>query len=265
MTWRVFWAIVLIIAGILFLLINLGILPGNAWNYVFPAILVLLGLGLLLGLRGDGGKAAEVVNESAPLSGATSAAVTLKHGAGRLTIHAGSDPTLLFAGTFGGGVDKKLSNQNGAAFLELKTPTEVWSGMNFFGKHGLDWDVALNSSVPLALKYEGGASETKMDLTGIRLSTLDISTGASSTDIVLPVPIGTQRVILHSGAASIKLRLPQNAIASIRGTMGLGSLNVDLARFPNRGEGLYQSDNFATATDRIDLTVEGGVGSVDIR
>ncbi len=36
MSWRVFWALVLIALGVIPLLINLGILPGSAWNFIFP-------------------------------------------------------------------------------------------------------------------------------------------------------------------------------------------------------------------------------------
>jgi hypothetical protein len=264
MAWRVFWALVLIGVGVLFLLSNLGLIPGNAWNYVFPILLVLVGGAMLLNWRTNA-RELEIVSASAPLEKATRAAITLKHGAGRLSVNAGSDPALLFAGTFGGGVDKKLFQNDSAAFLELKTPSDVWTSMAFPHTRGLEWNLALNPTVPLTLKYEGGAAETKMDLSGIKLMDLAINTGASSTDILLPPPIGTERVVVHAGAASVKIRLPQNAPAAIRGTMGLGALDVDKSRFPERGLGHYESDDYAAATDRIELVIEGGVGSVEIR
>ncbi len=264
MSWRVFWAIVLIIMGVLFLLGNFGILPGNAWNYFFPVLLVLIGALLLIGWRG-GTRTVEIVNDSAPLDGATRAAINLKHGAGRLQVSAGKDTALLFSGGFGGGVTKKISRTNGTAFVELKSPDAMWENMQFLNPRGLEWNVLLNPNVPTALKYEGGAAETKMDLSNIQLTELEINTGASSTDVVLPPPKGTMRVVVHSGAASVKLRVPPNIPATIRGTMGLGAIDADLTRFPDRGFGVRQSDNYAEAPDKIEMTVEGGVGSVEIR
>lgn len=263
MSWRVFWATVLIVVGVLFLLGNLNILPGNAWNYVFPTVLILFGLALVIGWRG-GRRELERVPDSAPLEGATRANITLKHGAGQLNVHAGNAPELLFSGTFSGGVAKKISRTNGTALLELKTPSDIWTNMAFPGTHGLAWDLALNPNVPTTLKYEGGAAETNMDLSQLKLSELEINTGASSTDVVLPPPSGTERVVVHSGAAAVKLHLPSNVPASIRGSMGLGAIEVDETRFPDRGGGMYQSDNFAIATDRIEMIIEGGVGSVEI-
>lgn len=264
MSWRILWAIVLIALGVLFLLSNLGILPGNVWNYFFPALLVFIGALLLIGWRG-GERAVEIVNDSAPLSGATHAAVNLKHGAGRLLVSAGNDPTLLFSGAFGGGVAKKISVNNGTAFLELKSPDSTWENLHFMNPRGLEWNVLLNPNVPTTFKYEGGAADTKMDFSGIHLTNLEINTGASSTDVILPNPNGTLRVVVHSGAASVKLRVPPNVPATIRGTMGLGAIDADLTRFPDRGFGVRQSDNYAEAQDKIEMTIEGGVGSVEIR
>lgn len=261
--WRIFWAFVLIVIGVVFLLINLGILPGDAWNYLFPALLILLGIFLLIGWHG--GSEQTTAHEVIPLDDAARGEITLKHGAGLLNVHGGADPTVLLDGTFHGGVEKKLDRVQDLALVEFKTPSNAWENLGFSNKRGLEWQLALNPNIPLTLRYEGGAAETRMDLSGVRLVQLAVNTGASSTDVVLPYPSGTMRVSVNSGAATVKLRLPREAAASIRGKMDLGSMNVDLARFPNRGFGIHQSENYAAATDRIELTIEGGVGSVEIR
>ena len=46
--------------------------------------------------------------------------------------------------------------------------------------------------------------------------------------------------------------------------MGLGTIHVGQARFP-RQEGYFQSPGFSEATDRLELDIDGGVGSVTIR
>ena len=58
------------------------------------------------------------------------------------------------------------------------------------------------------LRYEGGAAGARIDLSGIPLTSLALSSGASATDVVLPPPRGTLHVTVQSGAASMKLRLP---------------------------------------------------------
>ncbi|MBI4770580.1 MAG: hypothetical protein HY784_09290 [Chloroflexi bacterium] len=75
-----FWPIILILAGVLFLLSNLNLLPGNAWDWVWPAFLILLGVNILFRRRGVGSFPA--LPDSQPLEGAASA----RRGGSRLAV-----------------------------------------------------------------------------------------------------------------------------------------------------------------------------------
>jgi hypothetical protein len=271
MIWRYFWAIFLIAIGVLFLLGNLGIIQGDIWRFVWPIFLIVLGVVFLLGATGRRGRwsSAAPVTDSVPLDGAASSQITFKHGAGRLVVNAGSDSNLLIGGSFGGGVDKQVRRSGDRVDLTLQTAmrdwTEWWGPWNWWGGGGtLDWNVALNSGIPLALRFETGASQTTLDLSALRVTELIIHTGASATEIAMPANAGATRARVESGAASVKVRIPQGVAARISGKMGLGALDVDQRRFPPRGGG-YESDDFITATNRVELQVEGGVGSVDVR
>jgi LiaI-LiaF-like transmembrane region len=270
MYWRYFWAILLIVLGVLFLLANLGILPGSAWNYFWPLVLIAVGVLFLLGATGRGRRwaSAPAVNDSLPLDGAASAQLNLKHGAGRLYVNAGSDPNLLFAGSFGGGVDKQVRRSGSELDVSLRTDVQdwtMWGPWGWWGGQGMfDWNVGLNPNIPLALTFETGASQTTLDLSALRVTNLSVKTGASATEIVMPANAGLTRARVESGAASVKVRIPNGVAARIWGKMSLGALDVDTRRFPSRA-GAYESDDFATAANRVELEVEGGVGSVDVR
>ena len=45
--------------------------------------------------------------------------------------------------------------------------------------------------------------------------------------------------------------------------MAIGSNQIDETRFPRVGD-VYQSADYDTATDRIDLDVQGGAGSLRV-
>ena len=68
----------------------------------------------------------------------------------------------------------------------------------------------------------------------------------------------------EAGAASLTFLVPTGVAARIGTKMGLGSIQVDESRFPRMGDG-YQSTDYATAENRVDLDIQGGVGSVRIR
>lgn len=267
MNGRIFWALVLILLGGVLLLSNLGLIQGSVWNMIWPLFLILLGLMFLLGASGRGRRwAAAPVNDSLPLDGAPSAEIEFHHGAGRLSVNAGSDPNTLYSGSFGGGVDKDVRRRGSALAVTMRTPPDAWLGpWDWWGGRGaLDWDVGLNPNVPLSLAFETGASQTRLDLSALRVTDLSLKTGASATDLTLPSGAGLTRARVETGVAAVHVQIPNGVAARINGKMGLGALNVDRQRFPYRG-GVYESDDFATAANRVELQIEGGVASVDVR
>ena len=59
------------------------------------------------------------------------------------------------------------------------------------------------------------------------------------------------------------IEVPTGVGARIRSQVALGSTDVDQARFPRTIDG-YASPDYATATNRADIDVRGGLGSVQV-
>ena len=49
-----FFSLILIVTGIVFLLKNLGYISGTVWSIIWPVILIVIGLGILLKRKGQG-------------------------------------------------------------------------------------------------------------------------------------------------------------------------------------------------------------------
>jgi predicted membrane protein len=121
----------------------------------------------------------------------------------------------------------------------------------------------LNTAVPLTLALETGASESRLLLTDLQVRELSVSTGASSTIVDLPARAGMTRVRVESGAASVKLRVPAGVAASISIRSALAGIRVDTSRFPKAGDS-YRSADYDSAANRVEISVETGVGSIEI-
>lgn len=265
---RYVWGLGFIVAGALFLLDNIGVLPGSAWGYILPLLLVLIGLSIVLGPITS--TRLESMHDSLPLGQATASRLTFKHGAGRLDITSGSDPELLFSGDFRGGLDKRVLRSGDRIDVLLQPAQHRWSGRVgmpwswWSTRGGLSWMVGLNPDHPLELVLDTGASQSHLDLSGLRVTELALNTGASSTELTLPGQAGYTHAKINSGAASVQVRVPPNVAARISGKMALGALEVDQARFPLRGSA-YESQDWSEATNRVDLEIDGGVGAVRVR
>lgn len=239
------------------------------WWIFWPLILIGVGAWIVLGVsRGSGHLDVPREQASIPLEGAGDAAVTVRHGAGRLSIGSGAGGDQLLSGTFGGGLDASRRTESGRLIVTMRVRDRDvghyffapwrrgWAGM-------LDWDFGLNPGVPLSLRLETGASEARLALGDLQVRELLLKTGASSTTIDLPLRAGHTRITVESGAAAVKIRVPQGVAASIVVRSTLAGVHVDRTRFPESAAG-FRSADFDSAAHKAEIFVETGVGSVEI-
>jgi hypothetical protein len=258
-----FWGGVLILFGALLLLRNTGIVTFNVWGVFWPLVLILLGVQALLSFSGRG-RVISPQDLAIPLGNANQADIHIQHGAGRLNMQAGSDPTVLVSGNFYGGVENNLSNTDGIAHLSLRAPSNAFMDWPFFNANqGFTWDVLVNPDLPLVLDLQTGASESNIDMRRLKVTDFRLSTGASSTTITLPENAGQTRGRLSYGAAAVNILVPDGVAARIEINSGLFGKNIDTHRFVQRGN-VYESPDFSAAANRVDLLIESGMGSVEI-
>jgi hypothetical protein len=256
--WAFTWPIATTVIGCILLAGttgNLGGDPGDLFAQYWPWALVILGVWFLIGALIPSGQQLEEALQ-VPLAGAPSADVRIKFGAGTLTAHAAAHGSLI-DGDFRGGVVHK---QHGPGRAELTQDTSY--GMPWLERESA-WDMGLTTEVPLDLRVEIGAARTTLDMLDLKLRRLEVHTGASETRIRLPRAAGATEVRTEHGAAALTIEIPQGVAARIRARMALGSTNIDEARFPRVGD-VYQSIDYGTAANRVDIDAQGGMGSLRI-
>ncbi|NLE75058.1 MAG: cell wall-active antibiotics response protein [Actinobacteria bacterium] len=263
---RYIWAVALVLVGLWLLLGNIGWLPGASWGIFWSLVLIVAGVVLILEAARRGRQVGPV-DDTVPLGTAVRGKLTVKHGAGRLVIQGVEGPGYLAWGTFGGGVHKTINTIDDVIEAELSMDVGVVADrVASLSKRNkaYEWNVAVNSAVPLDLNLDTGVSDQHLDLSRTHITKFNLNTGASSTVLILPKAAGFTEARINSGAASVKITVPQGVSLRVTGAMGLGSLKVDENRFPKTTDG-YESPDFQTAANRVYLTIEGGVGSVEIR
>lgn len=256
-----FWGSLFIIAGVLFMLQNLGYLNVNVWNLLWPIFLIGLGISFLWGTLTR--RPARVEHANVPLEGARTARVHVRHGAGRLQIAAGAGPGDLAVGDFGGGLELSTRRDGDLLDASLSLPSNSFP-FDWGPGASLDWSVQLARDLPITLDLETGANEARLDLSDLLVTGLSLKSGASSTDLTLPAHAGLTQARVETGAAAVRIFIPSGVAARIRTRGGLSSIQIDPARFPRLGD-VYESPDFMTAENKADLDVEIGVGSIDIR
>lgn len=259
----IIWGGILIVLGSLFLLDNLGLLPVRAWDLFWPLLLIGLGAWTLLGILRQKAKREVSIGEI-PLRGATRARVRVQYGAGVLRVHAGASPGMVASGSFTGGLVSDARLEGDLLAVDLKPDIGAFPFLtpwNWAPGGAFDWDLALTDAIPLELSFETGASESHLDLSALRLSSLSVKTGASSTSVTMPArPVGTCPVRIEGGAASVEATVPTGTEAFIRLESGLADSRVDPARFL-RVPGGHQTAGYSAASDRLEIKVSMGLGA----
>jgi len=210
---------------------------------------------------------------SVPLNGAASGDVTLQFPAGGLAVGSlASDSPNLAQATASGPSATRLFQQSSA---QPGRGDVVVLGVNgssntfpFFrsnrGGGGLTMDALLNPRVPLTLRADVGAGQSTFDLTGLQVKQFTLNNGAGQATIRLPSGAGQNVTDVHSGAGQVILVVPPGAGAHIHSEGGLVNLHVPTDRFQSVADG-YQTSDFATAQNRVDVTLHVGFGQVDVQ
>ncbi|MCD6553955.1 MAG: hypothetical protein J7M16_08090 [Anaerolineae bacterium] len=285
---------ILIGLGLLFLANNFGLLPGNVWAVAWrfwPLLLVLLGLEILIGRQstlvsaiiavvgillivglvaaavywGWGGVPQSGITEHVvqEMGGAESVAVSLDFPTGDLRVRALEDSPDLMDARFSGLPMERwydVTAEHGNLRLKSKGGSFIWwPGMAAENS----WDIALSSRIPLTLNVDAGVGQATLDLSGLQVTEFSLETGVGSVRVILPAT-GRTTADVEAGVGEVVLEIPQGVAARIDADVGIVGLSIDEGRFPRSGK-YYESPEYATADDRIDLRVGGGVGTVTVR
>jgi N-terminal domain of toast_rack, DUF2154 len=230
-------------------------------------VIIALGAGLYFS-RAWPGVATQIMHEpvSQALGAAARADVQIAMGVGKLRIGALDQPSNLIAGDIAypdrNRVDRNFTLRGDIASFTLR---EQDSQANNLIKHRDDaavWDLRLNSATPMRLAIETNVGDVAIDLAQLHVSDLDLKTGVGDIRLTLPRQ-GQVQARVSGGVGDTTLSIPAGVAVRLELSTGLGSV-----KFPDsyRHEGnAYVSPDFATASNRVDLTATSRAGDITIK
>jgi hypothetical protein len=289
--------LILIGLGVLFLLANLGLLAWSFWEIIFrlwPLLLIAFGLDILFGRRspwvsvaivlvvvavagaslwffapaGPAGRALTTQQISQPLEGASRANVHISSGVGTLRIAGISEPgaDTLVEGTVVAPEQVRLETDfnvsGGTASYRLRVREATGSPFPTTWGDDRGWDLRLSRNIPIDLRVDTGVGRATLDLADLNLTNLMMNTGVGQTTVSVPAS-GRVQAQVSGGVGETIIEIPSRMSARIRVNGGLGDVSVDGAY--RQEDRVYTSTNYATAQDRIDIQVNGGVGRIVVR
>lgn len=188
-----------------------------------------------------------------PLSDAESAEVLLRFGAANFHLKPGAAELLEGEVTYN--VDQlepetEYSSGAGKASVEISPQGEI-RGLPTERVRN-DWEVWLTKKIPLSLRVEAGAFSGDFDLSGLRLTNLEMRTGATRSIVSFeePNPQELERIEIETGASEFDI-------------LGLGYANFEEMTFKS-GLGRYTLDFTGPLNRSAEARIETGVSQVTI-
>lgn len=283
------WPLVLIVAGLLLLAGDLGVVKSIRLVdvvAVWPLLLVLVGLELALAHRRPllafatemavlalavalvifqpayarwlsfiPAAAGESSAVSVPRGSATALAFRLTGGAGSFIIHGGASDLVNVTSDR----DDLVVHTTGSNTVSVRVD-EGGRGPRFGATPSARVDARLASDVAASVDIDAGAGDFTVDLSDVRTTDARLNVGAASLRLVLPKPNGNVSITVSAGASNLVIEVPDGVEASVTTSGALLSVRSENPRVSGT-----QTPGYASASDRVTVRVTAGASSIVIR
>ncbi|HEX9494188.1 MAG TPA: DUF5668 domain-containing protein [Candidatus Limnocylindria bacterium] len=290
-----FWPIVLIGIGLVALLGNYGLVAPMTWLSLialWPVLLILLGIDIAFARRwplptltaevaiialalvlavtqpaslgimsftfGDrsGGCASPSSNVTVGRGAMERLALTIEGGAARYRVTSGATGAVEASSDTG---ELCIRDRSSGTRGDVRL---TQGGFHFSG--GSEILVKVPSDLPLTLTVNGGAGEFFYDLHDVKLVDAGMSIGAATVTMILPHPTGELRIRADGGASSLVFEVPADVEVRVSINGGLVSASSVNPRATRSGN-VIETAGYASAKDRVTISVNGGASSVTVR
>jgi len=291
--------LVLIAIGLLWLLRNLGILPGDVFRLIMPwwplllvflglkaiflprrstsigallLALVLLGVGYLGIFPAEQGVSGPWVTTTVPIPIGASLPREVPHVVLNANIAASSfylragDPAMPYlAKTRSRGLPLHQTIGAWGAQNEVIGLSHLSQGLHRsnLGQLGSQVVTELNPKQAFALEILVSAAAADLDLRGLNLTEVKLRLDAGQATLHLPDQLQQLAIAVEANAADVKLVIPENVAARIRVDSEVAMVVVDESRFQRQGE-FFVSREYDQSARRILVSVDLAVGRLRI-
>jgi hypothetical protein len=256
-----FWPTLLVGVGLIWLLVNLGVIAPISVSSIlqfWPILLIVFGLDILfsrsyawvgnvVGILAVGGLVAYLIltphaaaqissqsqqeNFTVPLEETSSVTYNLETASEPVAIYsldAISEKLIDANITHVGKINfSAVGTTNKMVSLSETSDPSNWFTWALTSTE-MKWNVGLAAGIPADIKINGGSGSINANLVGMKLQTLSADLGSGSSVFTFPQSDQEITANLNSGSGSVEISLPEKTDITLRLQSASGSLNITL-------------------------------------
>lgn len=205
----------------------------------------------------------EIYYKTLELGDAKSVIAKIMMGAGKLEIAGGANELMKGEFTYNVAewkpeVEYNIINDQGQ--LTVQQPSDV-----DIGGDGIryEWDLRINNNIPIDLSIILGAGSSSLDLRGLSLTKLDITTGVGEGTINLTGDWERDlEALVKGGIGEVTLLLPQDVGVRVDIAGGIGEINASDMK---RDGSAYINDIYGESDVTLKINITGGIGQINLK
>ena len=190
---------------------------------------------------------------------ATKGILSLDAAAGNFKINGNTTDFLSFSKTGDIG-NYELTTKDLAKQKEINLSLKEGTSKHNIGKNEVN--IKLNEKPVWKLDMNIGAADVDFDLSGYKIDTAKFEAGATSMKVKLGDKNPATFVEFNAGASSINVNIPKTAGCQVVSESFLVSKNLE--GFENKGNHVYQTNNFGLSKTKIYIVIKTAVSSIDV-
>ncbi len=252
-----FWGGLLVVLGLLFLAGNLQLLNNLSWDYIWPSVLIALGVWLIAVrmLPGGASAAGATMDITEARDGLEKAKLQIAVGAARLDVRGAALGDLLYHARIDySGQQPEVRFDRATGDVRISQPSDLMMG----AWRRFKLDLQLSDALSWDVDCSTGAIRATIDLSTVPLARFECKTGASRIDLSVSKPAGEVPIRIQGGALRVELNRPAGAAARVRVSGGAIRFVADGTTQDGIGSREWRSSDFDAATDRYDAQITGG-------
>jgi hypothetical protein len=268
---RRYWPVLLIAIGLGYIwdaLMDRGPSDSNAPRHHSGAPIAVLIILIIFGLaiwRGRNPRTVLRDTQEVSLQGAQSVTANIDIPAGSLDVAGGASANQLLNASFDyhesdgqPRIEYEVSGGHGDLSIAQQNKMHL-----HFATSRNDWQLRFADNVPIDMNVQIGAGSSNLRLQGLAVKNLDVQAGVGQLNLDLTGPRKSDlHVDIHGGVGTAVIRLPTNVGVRVHASGGIGSVSPHGL---TRDGDDYVNDVLGKTPATIELTIEGGIGSVSLQ
>ncbi len=296
---RIFWGLLILFIGIIFLAVNTGLIATDVWtNFIlfWPILIVLFGLGLILrnsfiyflvavimiaatfyfALSDPYNWQKEEENKAQILaqnfvqnydSSINNCVLSLDLGAAVLNVESIDDPdsNSLLRGNYEGMKDFEVirNDTGGTSTISIKEKSTEKFVLNNLEKRR-SMNLSLSNRLPFEFRVNSGASKVDLDFSDVSVKKLTLNAGASKVNVKLGNKIDEMESEVNAGASDLTLTIPKDYGLKIESNSVLLGKNFGGIELEKSEKNNYETKGFNESKKKITINLSSGVSKLSL-